>query len=247
MNSITNIFKNNYSPERPWSLRPNNGYRSKLIKKIRNIFDLLSGYEFINLIKDIITPDELKKIAGIYYDGLKNLSKPINSVKQKNRHIFYYQLKLAKIPLRELKKMNYKISNRLWKTCTNTSERLVGGRPPLSLNKITQINDILESNSAISSFKTAKIVKRTYFPKVSRFEQTRKALKNIERNNLEINIENVRLRKISIQDIKDSFDIRCQQSNQARVSLSWIQKYIKKAKKYKKPQNVNLFCFHNKK
>ena len=69
-------------------------------------------------------------------------------------------------------------------------------------------------------------------------KETKKAVKIIEQNNLVVNIENVRFRKISVQDVKDTLDKKCDQNNQPRVSISSIQKYIKNAKKFKKPQNV---------
>lgn len=237
MQSVLKILKTNYDAERPWSQRPKNSFRCRLIKRIRYILELISGFELTIMLKDLIKPDELKEIAAKYYDGLINLSKPINTVKPKNRYIFYHQLRLANLTLPELKEMNYKISRKLWKSCKNTKERLIGGRS-LPEEKVSRIKEILENNSTISSFKTAKIIKRIPSRNVSKFEQTRKALKNMEKKNVEISIENVRLRKISVQDVKDTFDRQCDQTNQSRVSLGWIRNYIKKAKIYKKPQNV---------
>ena len=86
---VTSIFKNNYRPEIPWSQRIINGNRQKIINEIRNILQLLSGFEITNLIRDLIRPNEMQYVAKKYFVGLKNLSHPINNVTPKNKHYFY--------------------------------------------------------------------------------------------------------------------------------------------------------------
>ena len=105
MNRILSIFQNEYPLEKPWSQRHINNHRSDLIKNIRRILNIFSGNELVLLLKDLIKPEEMKQIAINYYNGLKNLSEPINNVKKKNQHFFFRPLKLAHITLPELKMM----------------------------------------------------------------------------------------------------------------------------------------------
>ena len=81
---ISSIFKKIYFPEIPWSQRAFNGKRSNLIRDIRGLLQLLSGFELTNLIKDLIKENEMQFIAKKYFNGLKNLSCSINTVKPKN-------------------------------------------------------------------------------------------------------------------------------------------------------------------
>ena len=128
---ISSVFKKNYIPEIPWSQRALNGKRSNLIKDIRGFLNLLSGFELTNLIKDLIKENEIQFIAEKFYKGLQNLSRPINTVKPKNKHYFYRELKLAHFNLNELKNMGYKISKKLWSSCKKTHKRLLGGKPKI--------------------------------------------------------------------------------------------------------------------
>jgi len=83
MNRILSIFQNEYPLEKPWSQRHVNNHHYELIKNIRRILNIFSGNELVFLLKDLIKPDEMKLIAINYYNGLKNLSEPINNVKKK--------------------------------------------------------------------------------------------------------------------------------------------------------------------
>lgn len=156
MQKISNIFNNEYLPLRPWSQRAINGRKSILIRKIRNILNLFSGFEISNLLKDLIRDYEMRVISVKYYNVLRKLSDPINSLKPKNKHFFFREFKLSHFKLNELKEMNYKISKKLWSSCKKKHERLEGGR------KIIPEDKIMKKNSTISSYKFVREKIRKY-------------------------------------------------------------------------------------
>jgi hypothetical protein len=51
---------------------------------------------------------------------------PINKIKQKNRHEFILPFRLAGFSLKEMKKIGYPISQRIWKSCLNSNPRNKG-------------------------------------------------------------------------------------------------------------------------
>ena len=166
MNRILSIFQNEYPLEKPWSQRHVNNHHYELIKNIRRILNIFSGNELVFLLKDLIKPDEMKLIAINYYNGLKNLSEPINNVKKKNKHFFIRPLKLAHLTLPELKIMGYKLGKGLWESCKRKHNRLNGGKPRVNNQTIKAIKDTMKKLSNNSSFKTVSNVYAKIFNEI---------------------------------------------------------------------------------
>lgn len=205
---VKNILNNidNYSIERPWSQRATNGFKCMMAKKVRRLLEKVSGNEVVELLKDVLKQDEIKVLAKKYYDALSNLSKPINEVKPKNKHVFIHQLKMADLRLSEILEMNYKCSRSLWASCKSTHERLVGGRPRISDEIVSEIKEILDKNSSMSSFQTVKVKKRSVEPSVSLFEPRLKKKKLDESESAESIVENVKFCRITMQEAKEELD-----------------------------------------
>lgn len=205
---VTNILNhlNKYAVERPWSKRPLNGYRNTVIRKVRHLLEIISGNEVLELLKDVIKQEEIKIVAKKYYDALSNLSKPINEVKPKNKHVFFHQFKNADMGLPEIWEMGYRCSKSLWASCKSTHERLAGGRPRISEEIVSEIKEILDKNSSMSSFQTVKVKKRSMEPNVSLFEPRLKKKKLDASEFSDSLVENVKFCRITMQEAKEELD-----------------------------------------
>jgi hypothetical protein len=159
---------------------------------------------------------------------------------------------MANLSFYELKAMGYKLSSKLWATCRNTNERSVGGRPRLDEKNLEVLNEILEKNSSISSNKTVKVRKRradvlneSKSEPASRAKINKKETDDDDQSETEVVVENVRFRKISVKEIKSEYERKQLELNNgemkksSKMSLTSIHKYLKKAKLYKKSQNVS--------
>jgi hypothetical protein len=241
MKRISEIFNMNFREEKPWNDRSTNGHRVKLINNIRNILNIFSGNQLLLLIKDLIKPNEMKFVATKYYDALQRLSFPINSVKQKNKHIFFRQFKLSNFTLGELNEMDYNIGEKLWSSCKRSHLRLNGGRP--QTNSITKesIKSTLEKFSSFSSYRTVLVRKRKIGHNVCIFEPKSKIKKIAEKIQTEVSTETVKNRFVTLQEAKTAYDnsiLANENENMKKVSLSTFKKIIKEEKVYKRPQNV---------
>ena len=209
---------------------------------MRNILQLLSGFEITNFIRDLIKPNEMKYFAEKYFVGLKNLSKPINNVKPKNKHYFYRPLKFAHLRLNELNKMGFKISKKLWSSCKRSNPRLVGGRPPLANYRIDAIKDLMIKSSAISSHRTILVRKRKFKPSISNLRLPRlSVLKKLKQSETIKSIENVRYNTQALNEMYEKLLKIEELSNENPISFSSFRKYIKNEKIFLKPKNVKKF------
>ena len=205
---ISSIFASRFEPLTKWSNRALNGERQKLCQKIRSVLDLLSGSDISRMLYDILSKNERRDVAGKYYQGMKNLSEPINKIKAKNKHYFILPLKMADFTLKDLEDLGIKCGEKLWSTCKSPRERLHGGRQKLSSEKVLLINEVMESCSNVSSFKSVTVRKRLHEPITSKFEVRQKQIKLDEKNRTELQLENVRCRTITITEAKAILDQR---------------------------------------
>ncbi len=102
---VTKILNNRYTPAKRWSTRRNASSFLQLKLKIRNILNLLSGNDIINMLKSVLNREELYEISKIFVDSLKRIAENVNSkIKFKQKHKFIRPLRLA-----GLKKKKFKI------------------------------------------------------------------------------------------------------------------------------------------
>ena len=88
--------------------------------------------------------------------ALKSIIKHLNKrTKPKNKHFYLKSLRDSCFSFSECKKLGFKFSRRLWKSCLNQRDRLSGGRPRIAQYLVDGINQVLEENSEISSSRTA--------------------------------------------------------------------------------------------
>jgi hypothetical protein len=127
-----------------WSKRTDNGKKNLLQKKIRELFCYLSGSDedvcfMLNDILMMIEKDDKKKKSEskIFYNqsyknGLHAIGQHIeNQIKQKKKHYFIKALKQAGLSRTQINDSGIKCSLKLWKSCLNSNERNVGGRPAI--------------------------------------------------------------------------------------------------------------------
>ena len=223
----------------PWTERPVDGNRHTLVGKIRSILSLLSGNSIISMLNDLITKDERKIIAGKYHDALRNMSRPVNIVKSKNKHYFIYQLKLAGLTLNEVKNLGFLCGEKLWSSCKNTRERFHGGRPRMTTEMNTRIQNFMDEKSTISSFKSVYVRKRLNKPKTSKFEERTLRKTQTEKLETEVRLQNVRCRTTSLRKANDLFNEKMIELQGSRISYSAFRKCVTEMKRFKRPYNVN--------
>lgn len=78
------------------------------------------------MLNDILKEEEKFFFNRTYYKALNNLSPVINSIGSKQKYRFIFPLKESGLSLMECRGLSYNISNYMWKSCENQSERSKG-------------------------------------------------------------------------------------------------------------------------
>ena len=87
---IIRALNNQYTASKNWSQRNKTSSKFKiLIFKIKRFLNLLSGNDLINMIKDILSEEELSILSHKYVNALNGLATYVNKrVKTKQKHHF---------------------------------------------------------------------------------------------------------------------------------------------------------------
>ena len=78
---ILRVLNNQYNPGKNWSQRNKTSSKFKiLIRKIKNFLNLMSGFDLLNMIKDLLTEEELLIISQKYVAALSGLANTVNKI-----------------------------------------------------------------------------------------------------------------------------------------------------------------------
>ena len=141
------VLTNNERIIKKWGERKKSNNKSQLKTKIKRILLYLSGNDFISLIGDILNKEEADLISLRYVNALEGLAVEINKQKKTKKHYFIRPLRKAKFKLKEIKRLKFKVSKKLWRSCINPNERCIGGKKSLDFKVINQINEYLDLHS----------------------------------------------------------------------------------------------------
>jgi hypothetical protein len=155
---ITRILNQNYAAATQWSNRSKTcGYFNRLKKKIERFLIRLSGNDLNAMLEDVLN---IGNFDCKYKESLKRMSNFLcnNSIiKPKKKHHIIRPFREAGLNLSQVHDLGFKCSHRLWNDCLDTSERNLGGKPPLAEDLVEAINKQIEDLSDPSSDKTVVI------------------------------------------------------------------------------------------
>ena len=162
MNKILEITTSERVPK-AWSDRGRQSDKNSLIRKIVQILNFISGNDLKNLLRDISRYDSKKNLKIFKRTResivLKKLTPLINNrIKPKNKHFFLKAFKTSKFSEKEVKRLGFKFSNFLWRSCSNSTDRKNGGRRQIPEYLKHMINDYLLRHSEISASRTTTLI-----------------------------------------------------------------------------------------
>ena len=133
LSAINKIAQLNLQPMKKWSTRSvMNGITNdaNLIKKCRKLLDIISGYDKVAMLKNILNRREKEQINSEntrkYENALTMLSELSNDCSLKKRYKFIHPLRSSRLTFKKAKELNFKVGQHLWKSCTNLVERKKG-------------------------------------------------------------------------------------------------------------------------
>jgi hypothetical protein len=237
---ITKVLNNQYAPGKKWSDRNKTSTKFKiLVNKIRNFLDCLSGYDFMNMMRDVLLDQEKSLLSQKYFHALKGIAKSVNRrVELKRKHYFIRPLRLASLTLSNINELGFECGKELWKSCLDERERLPGGRPSLDDKIKSDIQKHFESISYEAANRTIQErVIGPYLPIHGRYNGIKKP--KIKRL-IEKNLITVRNRSSSLREAKMLFDDKHQNEYGRKIPYQTFIKYIHK--KYKRPKRLTDLC-----
>jgi hypothetical protein len=240
---IIRILNNNYHQSIRWSNRcKQSSFQTTLKEKIKRFLLALSGNDLVAMLDDVLETAEVKdlKYAKMHIETLRNMSVAVNKielVKPKNKHNFIRPFRQAGFSLPQVKELGFKCSKNLWKSCTNTYNRHLGGRAQLPEIIIQEINTHMDNLSNIGANRS--IVARQY--------AQRNPFIIFKKTKLSQQLVNVRYRQTSIKDAYRLFKASPRNNlnevirNKIRnFRLPTFRKYLDK--RYKKPFRFTDLC-----
>lgn len=126
-------------------------------KKVRQVLELISGNNLIEMLKDVLNNDEKNQLNEKINSALSNMDNIFKMTKPKNKHRISLAFKRARISLRKARNLGFNISSKLWKNCSNLAIRNKGGRKAIDVNLKKCINNYLEKMSQIASNRTVQV------------------------------------------------------------------------------------------
>jgi hypothetical protein len=237
---ILRVLNNQYNPGKNWSQRNKTSSKFKiLIRKIKNFLNLMSGFDLLNMIKDLLTEEELLIISQKYVAALSGLANTVNKrVTMKEKHDFIRPLRLADLTLSNIKDLGFNCGKELWKNCLDERPRLPGGRPVLDENIQTEIENHMETITSFAANRTIKErVIGPYLPIHGRYHGIKKP--KIKRL-MEKSLITVRNRYSTLREAKTQFDEKYQLEYGRKIPYQTFLKYIHK--KYKRPKRISDLC-----
>ncbi len=87
----------------------------------------LKGDNLIELLKEILTEDEINMIAIKHVKALQYYASQYDLIKSKSKHKFLFPIRKAGFSMKSAEKLGFKSSKHLWKTCLNQKKRNNGG------------------------------------------------------------------------------------------------------------------------
>jgi hypothetical protein len=76
---ILRVLNNQYNAGKNWSQRNKTSSKFKiLIRKIKNFLNFMSGYDLLNMIKDLLSEEEIMNISQKYVSALNGLANTVN-------------------------------------------------------------------------------------------------------------------------------------------------------------------------
>jgi len=227
---IIRILNQEFLPAKNWSNRNKTSTKFKLlIHKIKGFLNLLSGNELVNMIIDVLSEEEKLILSQKYISALQGIAKTVNNrVKPKKKHYFKKPLRLATLTLSNIQELGFNCGKRLWKNCLDENERLPGGRPTLSENIQTDIENHFESITNVAANRTIQErVIGPYLPIFGRYHGVKKP--KIKRL-IEKNLITVRNRSTSLREAKFLFDDKHHNVYGRKLPFQTFIKYINLAK-----------------
>jgi hypothetical protein len=174
-----------------------------------------------------------------YKDSLKKMSRALNNhsiIKRKQKHHIMRPFRQAGLSLAQVNSLEFQCSNKLWKTCLDSTDILQGGRNPLSEDLVEEINKHFESLSELGSYKTT--VERTYSIRNSR--------QLYKKRTISVRYVPVKYRKTTFQYAYSSYKLQCNNNDifeyQRRMKIPFSTFFIKIRKSFKKPHSKTDLC-----
>jgi hypothetical protein len=237
---ITRVLNNQFVPAKNWNNRNKTSSKHKLlIRKIRNFLDMLSGYDMLSMLHDVLSTQERSSLCRKYVDALNGIAKTVNRrVEVKRKHYFIRPLRLAALTLSNINELGFECGKQLWKNCLSDNERLPGGRPRLDEKIQTDIENHFESITSIAANRTIQErVIGPYLPIQGKYSGIKKP--KIKRL-IEKNLITVRNRSSTLREAKMLFDNKHQNEYGRKLPFQTFIKYIHK--KYKRPKRLSDLC-----
>ena len=157
MNKLLSLI-NVILPPKKWSNRSPSFKKhlsEKFFKNVLTILKFLSGNDLKSMLKDLFKSRRFK-ITNLTRErkSLKRITQHLNErVKPKNKHFYLGVLKNVGFTQKECHNLGFIFGKKLWKSCLNSHDREIGGRPGLNPITISNINEYLFENSEESSYK----------------------------------------------------------------------------------------------
>jgi hypothetical protein len=240
---ILRVLNNEYIAGKNWSQRNKTSSKFKiLIRKIKHFLNLMSGFDLLNMIKDLLSDEEIRIISQKYVSALNGLANTINKrVKTKQKHDFIRPLRLSDLTLSNIKDLGFNCGKELWKNCLDERPRLQGGRPVLDENIQAEIENHMETITSVAANRTIRErVIGPYLPIQGRYHGIKKPkIKRLFENNL----ITVRNRNSTLREAKTQFDEKYQLEYGRKIPYQTFLKYIHK--KYKRPKRISDLCMYD--
>jgi hypothetical protein len=154
MDEIMHII-NNRRPFKKWSERRSSAMKSNSFRKIMNLLVFLTGNDIKGFLSTLFDHKDFQEETRTKErTALELILEQLNKrIKPKKKHYFLRILK-SLFSFNECKRLKFKFSKHLWRTCLDERERKPGGRPRIPEELQDNISDYLIRNSEISSSRT---------------------------------------------------------------------------------------------
>ena len=122
---LTFFLNSNFPLMKNWQERrfKNEGYHNKLLKDVRHVLRIISGDNIVAMLNCVLTKNEIEALTSNYRTAIKNINQISDQILPNKKYLLIRSLKQAKLSRNEARRLNFKFSNRLWKTCSNTTQR----------------------------------------------------------------------------------------------------------------------------
>jgi hypothetical protein len=147
-------------------------------------------------------------------------------------HHFIRQLRSAGLKLPQVKMLDFKCSKKLWRSCLNTRERHLGGRPRLPNETINEIQETMVNLSNYSADRY--VLKKKYIERDPTIPFKKKRMREMEE------YENVRFRETTLIDAYNQYINKVNEEEpRYKASYNSFINYVDET--FKKPHRKHIF------